>query len=114
MANMAGDVPAFARTVTDRLIMTRDDFWRLIDCVDRDALDDGDEEEAVRPLQDRLSSLTVPNLEAFEEHLSLCLHALDGQVYADESGEAGRSDDGFLYARCYVVARGRDHYDATL
>lgn len=94
--------------------MTRDDFWRLIDNIDRDALADGDEDAAIAPLQKKLTSLTVPDLEEFEEYLSQCLYALDGQVFADESGESGDSDDAFLYARCYVVARGKEHYEATL
>lgn len=29
-------------------------------------------------------------------------------------GESGDSDDAFLYARCYVVAQGRERYEATL
>jgi hypothetical protein len=94
--------------------MTRDKFWKLIASVDLEALEAGDEVAAIEPLQERLGSLSVPDLEMFEEHLSQCLHALDGQVFADESGEAGGSDDGFLYARCYVVARGRAHYEAAL
>jgi hypothetical protein len=94
--------------------MTRKDFWRLIDSIDRQALDAGDEDGAIRPLEERLRFLSEPDLETFEEHLSQSLHALDGQVFADASGESGASDDGFLYARCYVVARGKAHYESTL
>ena len=94
--------------------MTRTDFWKLIAHVDREALDAGDEDTALEPLQQRLRSLSEPDLESFEEHLSQCLYALDGQVFADESGESRGSDDAFLYARCFVVARGKAHYEATL
>lgn len=94
--------------------MTRDDFWKHIETIDRVALDSGDGEEAVAPLQKNLEALTVPELEAFEEHLSQCLYGLDGVAFADESGESGSSDDAFLYARCHVVAAGRAHYEATL
>jgi len=94
--------------------MTREIFWELIESVDRKTLETGDEESAIEPLQNRLSTLTAHELAAFEEHLSQCLYALDGRIFADESGESGSSDDAFLYARCYVVALGRKHYEATL
>jgi hypothetical protein len=94
--------------------MTRDDFWSLIESIDRATLADGDEDSAVAPLENRLTGLLATELESFEEHLSQCLYALDGQVYADESGDSGDSDDGFLYARCWVVAQGRQIYEATL
>jgi hypothetical protein len=94
--------------------MTQDEFWKLIENIDREALAKGDEDSAVAPLQQKLMSLAVTELEAFEEHLSQCLYALDGEVFANESGESGGSDDAFLYARCFVVAQGRKYYDATL
>lgn len=94
--------------------MTRDEFWQLIGSVDQQALAEGDEDGAIDPLEKRLESFDVRGLEAFEEHLSQVLYALDGEVYADQAGEAGDSDDGFLYVRCFVVARGREHYEATL
>jgi hypothetical protein len=94
--------------------MTRDEFWTHIEAIDRNALACGDEDAAVAPLQRKLQSLPVSDLEAFEEHLSQCLYALDGQAFANESGESGDSDDAFLYARCYVVAQGREHHQAVL
>lgn len=94
--------------------MTREEFWHHIDCIDKEALLEGDEDSAIAPLEEQLTSLPVAELEAFEEHLAQCLYALDGQVFADESGESGDSDDGFLYARCFAVAQGKAHYEATL
>lgn len=94
--------------------MTRQDFWSYIERIDREALLKGDEDSAIAPLQQHLTSLEPPELESFEEHLSQCLHALDGQIFAGQSGESGESDDAFLYARCFVVARGKKHYEATL
>jgi len=41
------------------------------------------------------------------------LYELDGRRYANASGESGRSDDAFLYARCFVVAMGWDVYQRT-
>ena len=94
--------------------MTRQDFWDHIGTIDRTALNNGDEDAAIFPLQERLTGLTQADLESFEEHLSQCLYALDGRIYADSSGESGDSDDGFLYARCFVVAQGQEHFEATL
>jgi hypothetical protein len=50
---------------------------------------------------------------AFEEQLTLQLYAIDGEVYAENAGDSGDSDDSFLYARCYVVAKGREFFEAV-
>lgn len=94
--------------------MTRDEFWRHLSHIDKTALATGDEETAVAPLERSLEPLEEKELESFEEHLSQCLYALDGQIFAENAGESGDSDDGFLYARCHVVAQGRAHFEATL
>jgi hypothetical protein len=91
--------------------VTEHDFWRYISAIDRGALRVGDEEGAVRPLQAALEKLPAKDLEAFEDLLARKLHDLDGEVFAKNAGDSGRSDDGFLYARCYVVASGREHYE---
>ena len=96
------------------IAMTREDFWRHIEHIERSALLGGDEDSAIAPLERHLTTLDPRELESFEEHLSQCLYALDGQIFADESGESGDSDDAFLYARCFVVAQGRQHFEATL
>jgi hypothetical protein len=44
----------------------------------------------------------------------LRLYALDGRRYAEQAGESSDSDDGFLYARCFVVAQGEAHYRRVL
>jgi hypothetical protein len=89
-------------------------FWTLVSRVDREALDEGDDESAVEPLVAALTELTPAQIEAFEEALARKLHAIDGRACADAAGESGQSGDGFLYARCFVVARGREHYEAVL
>jgi uncharacterized protein DUF4240 len=93
--------------------MTEHDFWRYISTIDRGALRVGDEEGAVRPLQTALERLPAKELEDFEDLLTRKLYDLDGEEFAKNAGESGRSDDGFLYARCYVVASGREHYEAV-
>jgi len=86
-------------------------FWNLIAHIDVAALESGDEEGAVVPLQQVLEGLTENELDAFDELLAQQLYNIDGKMYADNAGESAGSDDGFLYARCYVVARGRDYYE---
>jgi hypothetical protein len=50
----------------------------------------------------------------FREHsCKVPLYDLDGEVYADHAGESGESGDAFLYARCYVVAKGKQHYESV-
>jgi len=93
--------------------MTDHEFWQLIALIDVTALDDGDEDEAIAPLEVRLSMKSEAELFAFEEALSQKLYAIDGEQFADQAGESAGSDDGFLYARCYVVAKGRAFYEAV-
>jgi hypothetical protein len=87
--------------------MTQDDFWRLIGYVDRDVLQRGEgyDEAALQPLIRALTVLDKAELESFQDHLAQALHGLDGPQYYDASGDVG--DDGFLYARCFVVAMRR-------
>jgi hypothetical protein len=64
---------------------------------------DSDEESAVEPLIDALAECGEADIKEFENVLAQVLYDIDGRAYADENGDAGQSDDGFLYARCYVV-----------
>jgi len=91
--------------------MIDSEFWNLIARVDLEALDSGDEEGAVRPVQAALSGKTESELAEFEEALAQKLYAIDGESYAQNAGESGSSDDAFLYTRLYVVARGHEFYD---
>jgi Protein of unknown function (DUF4240) len=84
-------------------------FWKLIDVVDRDVLAE-DEDGAVGALIAELSKLPAPEIAAFEEHLAQHLYSLDGRRYAEQAGESSGSDDGFLYAGCFVVAQGEAHF----
>ncbi len=94
--------------------MTLDDFWKLIEDVDGAALQSGEghEDEAVEPLIQSLMALDKEELQFFHEHLAQALHDVDGRRYYDTAGDIG--DDGFLHARCFVVAMGREVYERTL
>ena len=93
--------------------MTDSEFWNLVARIDLQALDRGDEHGAVLPVQTALSGKTEPELVEFQEALAQKLYAIDGEAYAQNAGESGCSDDAFLYARLYVVARGREYYEAV-
>ena len=88
-------------------------FWQLIEVIDRDALTEGDDEAAVEPLVAELEQCTAGEIEQFESLLAQRLYDLDGQVYAEMAGVNGGSSDAFLYARCYVVASGRERHEAV-
>jgi hypothetical protein len=94
--------------------MDRAGFWRLVATVDRAALAAVDDAAAVQPLIDELATRDEREIGDFEEQLAQVLHALDGRVFAEHAGESGDSSDGFLYARCYVVACGEQHYAEVL
>lgn len=94
--------------------MNNEEFWKLISLIDLGALDEGDEEGAIENLTESLSKKIESDIGGFEEQLAQHLFKLDGKKWCDESGESKDSADGFLYARCYVVAKGQEFYDAIL
>lgn len=89
-------------------------FWELVELIDQIILEEGYGEESVQPLIDALSLLSESDIKDFETQLTDALYELDGQIYMDNSGENSYSGDGFLYCRCYVVAKGRKYYENVL
>ena len=67
----------------------------------------------MQPLTEELSKL-VQEIQEFEKILAKALYDLDGRIFAANAGDSKRSDDGFLYCRCWVVVNGREHYEAVL
>lgn len=90
--------------------MKDSEFWDLIALVDQGALECGDADAAVRPVQRALAGKNEAALVQFEEVLGQKLYALDGKAYAQNAGELASPYDLFLYARLYVVARGSEYY----
>jgi hypothetical protein len=88
--------------------MIDSEFWNLIALIDQRALERGDQEAAVQPVQRALDKKNEAGLVEFEEALAQRLYAIDGQAYAQNAGEL--SEDAFLYARLYVVAKGHEYY----
>jgi hypothetical protein len=65
--------------------------------------------------------MPLPEIKSFQEVLARKLYALDGRRWAREAGSAiwwgdpaSLSVDGFLYARCVVVANGHAFFNAVL
>ena len=90
-------------------------FWDAIDKLEWEAHDEGKgtDDDVVAPLIRHLASLSVAEIYDYDTELALKLQALDGPAY-HEASKAGHSADRFLYARCAVVANGREYYYAIL
>lgn len=100
-------------------MLEKDVFWDIIGLFDWTQADN--EAAVMEPAIKRLASMEVAQIEAFEDRLAFSLHQLDTMEHAKNIGESSYKDgdeyfvvDSFLYARCLVVARGRDFYEAVL
>lgn len=93
-------------------------FWEIISLLDWSKA--GDDEAVVEAAKARLASGPVRHIFEFADLLSEKLYALDAQKYALHVGEDAWSPDRyfsadtFLYARCCVVANGKDLYEKVL
>jgi len=68
-------------------------------------------EDVIPALQKRLDLLGAEDLLAFDRILERKLYDIDREdIHAYTDG----SDDGFLYARGFIVAMGKQYYDAVL
>lgn len=92
-------------------------FWEIIALLDWQQAED---EAIVEPAVAKLASGSVRHIFEFADLLSEKLYGLDAQSYArhigEDAWEAGRyfSVDNFLYARCCVVANGKERYERVL
>lgn len=93
-----------------------DDFWSIISSFDWSKPADAD--QVIADAINKLSHLPIPAIYRFEEILAEKLWLLDTRIHA-QAWQANRqqhhfSVDGFLYARCYVVATGRSLFENVL
>jgi hypothetical protein len=92
-------------------------FWSIIDKLDWKNGDDSD--AVVEPAIAYLATQPVRHIFEFADLLSEKLYALDARVYAQNIGEDAWtpnryfSVDNFLYARCCVVANGKNAFQAV-
>ncbi|MFK2825962.1 DUF4240 domain-containing protein [Bacillus sp. B190/17] len=99
--------------------MDENEFWKIIAMFDWEC--EGDDEDVLEEAIGYLSQKSDEEIFAFEDILSKFLYNLDGIEYAKNIGEYAYVDeeeffsvDTFLYARCVVVANGRDFYYEVL
>lgn len=93
------------------------DFWAAIERLNWSA--DGDDAQVVEPLVQFLERQPLANIYRFADILSERLWQLDTRAHAqvfldDPESEGYLSVDDFLYARCAVVAKGKDFYEKVL
>lgn len=89
--------------------------WSLIGLLDW-SFEDEDDDKVVEPLIEELSMLSIANIYQFADWLTEKLWQLDtaehARVFIEEDGFL--SVDDFLYARCAVVANGKDYFTHVL
>ena len=100
--------------------LTEDQFWSLIELLDWSK--DGDDNAVIEPLVEQLAKMPLRYIYEFHDMLSEKLYRLDTRRHAENVGENAYQDnddsffslDEFLYARCCVVANGRQAYEEAL
>lgn len=94
--------------------MNEDRFWSVIALLDW--VKAGNDDAVIEPAVRELSRMPEESILAFYDLLSEKLYLLDGRTYAEHSvpGGEGISSDLFLYARCCVVANGREWFEKIL
>ncbi len=94
-------------------------FWLIISLFNWDNA--GDDEAVIEPAIAELSNKSEREILQFQEILAEKLYSLDTITHAKEIGEEAYvnedkyfSPDWFLYARCVVVANGKELYNEVL
>lgn len=118
LADEEAELTIWLPETVDREVLSEEGFWEIMDRLDWDS---NDPYGVIEPVIQYLSEQPVAVIEAFEDLLSEKLYRLDGQQYAEQVGENAYrgeehpfSADEFLYARCYVVAQGKQVYEEVL
>lgn len=96
---------------------TDDDFWNVIARLDWSK--EADDQAVLQPAVQYLASLPLSGIYRFADMLSEKLWQLDtaahARVFLEEDGQQGDlSVDDFLYARCCVVANGKEAWQNVL
>jgi len=113
-----GIPPEHETTDWGRLQMSEEVFWRIISLFNWKKL--GDDDAVVRPAVKALAAMTVEDIYRFHDFMAAKLHELDTEQHAREIGEDAYvpdkhfSVDWFLYARCCVVANGREFFESVI
>ena len=95
-------------------MLNEHDFWVLINQLDWTKKDN---ESVIESVVVALAQMPVANIYQFQDLLSEKLWKLDNHAHAavfTENKDDSLSVDDFLYARCGVVANGKDFYKKVL
>ncbi|MCB9445995.1 MAG: DUF4240 domain-containing protein [Ardenticatenaceae bacterium] len=99
--------------------MNESKFWEIITMFDWDKT--GDDEAVLEPAKNVLISLSNEEIFQFDEILAKKLFLLDTKQHAKNIGvDAYRNEqeyfspDAFLYARCVVVANGKEFFESIV
>lgn len=96
-------------------LFSEDDFWRVINEIDWAKKGS---ENKIAPAVKMLAKMPVSSMYLFADKLSRKLYHLDtrahAMAYAVNEPDNFVSADDFLYARCAVVAEGREYYEKVL
>jgi hypothetical protein len=94
------------------------EFWRIVGLLNWKRT--GDDDAVLKPAVKELSKKSIEEIALFEELLAQKLYALDTKAHAINIGEDAYvnesthfSVDWFLYARCCVVANGKELYESV-
>jgi hypothetical protein len=99
-----------------RKMMSVREFWTIIGLLDWKR--QGNDKKVLAPAVKALAAKPEAEILAFQERLAYLLYRLDTRAHAQSMRRPSRgkesdffSADGFLYARCVVVANGRALYE---
>ncbi len=116
---LEGQPPAYVAPDWSTMEMNEEVFWRVIGLLNWKKL--GDDDAVCAPAVKALSQMTNDSLLNFVKILTEKLFLLDTEAHAREIGQCAYIDeenhfsvDLFLYARCCVVANGKEFFEAVL
>jgi Protein of unknown function (DUF4240) len=105
------------KSVSRKDILSDTQFWQIIGLLDWSKTEN---EAIIAPVIAHLIELPVSFIYQFEDKIADKLFRLDAKILAENIGDEAYtvdkyfSVDNFLYARCCVVANGKQFYDSVL
>jgi hypothetical protein len=105
------------KPISRKDILSDAQFWQIISLLDWSKTED---EAILAPVITHLIQLPVSFIYQFEDKIADKLFRLDAKIFAENIGEDAYkpekyfSVDNFLYARCCVVANGKQFYESVL
>ncbi len=93
-----------------KAFLSEEEFWKIIDSLDWSKKN---RDEVVAPAVQKLAAMPVAAIYLFADILSEKLWMLDTKAHAAvfTANEGNLSVDDFLYARCGVVAEGKEYFE---